>query len=296
MIYDEKNCTLCPRRCTADRTKGQGRCRAGNKIKLARAMAHMWEEPCISGERGSGTIFFSGCQLGCVFCQNKDISLGNFGAEITPERFAEICFELKEKGVHNISLVSADQYVPYFAPTLRKIKDDLALPIVYNCSGYESDEILALLDGLVDIYLPDLKFFSPEVSSRYANARDYFEVAIAAIGEMARQTGRLEKEEGILKRGTLVRHLVLPGHRRDSIALIRALGERFSPDEIGISLMAQYTPNGEKGAPSRRITTFEYESVLEELQKYGFDGYVQERSSAVCEYTPDFSLQGIIKS
>ena len=258
-------------------------------------MAHMWEEPCISGDKGSGTIFFSGCQLGCVFCQNKSISPGNFGAEVEPSRFEEICFELKEKGVHNISLVSADQYMPYVLPVLKRIKERLSLPIVYNCSGYQSRELLEELRGVVDIYLPDLKFFSSELSEKYAKAPDYFEIAIEAIAEMVSQTGVPVFDGNLLKKGTVVRHLILPSHRSDSIEIIRRLEERFDKDQILVSLMSQYTPNGSDGAPARRITTFEYQSVKNALDRAGFSGYYQERSSAKEEYTPDFDLQGVTK-
>ena len=295
-FYDEKSCTLCPRGCSADRSTARGRCGAGSKIKIAAAMPHMWEEPCISGEKGSGTVFFSGCQLGCVFCQNKSISLGNFGQEIDAKRFEQICFELKDKGAHNISLVSADQYVPYVLPVLKKIKKELALPIVYNCSGYQSPRLISALEGVVDIYLPDLKFFSSEISYRYAKASDYFDIALSAIKQMAEQTGKPVIENSLMKRGTMVRHLILPGHRRDSIDIIRHLGESFKRDEIMVSLMAQYTPTDAQGAPKRRITSFEYQSVCDELEKYGFEGYYQQLSSAKQEYTPDFALQGVIKS
>ncbi len=295
MLYNEKSCTLCPRRCRADRTLSHGLCGAGNKIKIAAAMPHMWEEPCISGQNGSGTVFFSGCSLGCVFCQNRKISSQNFGSEISAERFEEICFELKEQGVHNISLVTADQYLPYILPVLEKIKARLDLPIVYNCSGYQSAEMLYALSGIVDIYLPDLKFCSPELSKKYANASDYFDVAIKALKMMAEQTGSYVLNDGIMKRGTVVRHLILPGSRHDSIEILKALAKNFKSDEIMVSLMAQYTPSENIGAPKRIITTFEYQSVLSELQKTDFQGYAQQLSSAKGEYTPSFCLQGVTK-
>lgn len=295
MIFNERRCTLCPRCCMADRTAGRGRCGAGSRIKIAAAMPHMWEEPCISGKNGSGTIFFSGCQLGCLFCQNRSISTQNFGKEIDGERFAEICFELAEKGVHNISLVSADQYVPYIVPILSSIKKTLGIPIVYNCSGYESPEILSELSGIVDIYLPDLKFFSPELSTSLAKTADYFEVASLAIKEMARQTGNYVLENGIMKKGTLVRHLVLPDCRKDSLEIVKWLGDNFSKDEILVSLMSQYTPTGAIGAPDRKLTTFEYESVCHALEQTGLSGYFQDRAGANTDYIPDFHLQGVTK-
>lgn len=296
MIYDNTRCTLCPRRCMANRVTGRGRCGAGNMIKIAAAMPHMWEEPCISGDKGSGAIFFSGCQLGCVFCQNRDISILNYGKEIDSERFAEICFELREKEVHNISLVSADQYLPYILPVLVSIKSTLGLPIVYNCSGYQSAETLSMLCGIADIYLPDIKFLSPELSRKYTCAEDYFEVASRAVSEMVRQTGKYRLDEkGIMKSGTLVRHLVIPECRKDSLEIVRWLSETFSPEDIILSVMSQYTPTGSVQAPARRLTSFEYESVCKAVREAGFRGYFQDISGADASYIPDFHLQGVTK-
>lgn len=292
-MYDQKNCTLCPRRCGADRSAGVGLCGGGEAIRIARAAPHKWEEPCISGSGGSGTIFFSGCSLACVFCQNFGISSENFGAEVSPARFEEICFELKAVGVHNISLVTADHFIPYVAPVLRRIKPDLGLPVVFNCSGYESKEQLDMLDGIVDVYLPDLKFFSPEISDKFAHAPDYFEVASRAIDVMVGQCGDLVIENGIMKRGVMVRHLILPGCRKDSAAVLEYLTSRYRKDQILISLMSQYTPNGNPGAPARKITSFEESSVRELLERSGFSGYTQERTSAREEYTPTFDLTGV---
>ncbi len=287
-----RHCTFCPRRCGADRTVSVGICGVGDKIKIARAALHFWEEPCISGTRGSGTIFFSGCSLGCVFCQNKKISTGCFGTDITADRFREICFELKAAGAHNINLVTADHQLPLILPILSDIKDELTVPIVFNCSGYESPEMLSALDGIVDVYLPDFKFYDDTLSEKYADAPRYREVAEKAISEMARQTGKPTFSDGILVKGTLVRHLVLPGHRNDSIKVIKRLAEMFDSTEILVSLMSQYTPTG-GGGPSRRLTTFEYESVAAVLEKAGFCGYFQEKSSAKEEYTPPFDLEGV---
>lgn len=288
-ISDIKNCKLCPRRCGVDRTQSVGICGIGDKIVLSRAAPHYWEEPCISGSRGAGAIFFSGCSLGCSFCQNKDISRGGKGSAISPERFAEICFELKAAGVHNIDLVTASHQIPQIVPTLTNIKKELGLPIVWNCGGYESLEALEMLLGVVDVYMPDFKFFDRSLAAKYAHAPDYPAVAEAAIREMARQTGkpRFDKD-GLLVRGTLVRHLVLPGHRADSMKIIRRLSEMFAPDEILLSLMSQYTPLKDGTEPSRRLTTFEYESVAKVARDAGFNGYFQERSSAKEEYTPRF--------
>lgn len=293
--FDIRRCELCPRGCGADRTAGVGLCGADDRIRIARASPHMWEEPCISGTGGSGAIFFSGCALGCVFCQNREISHFASGVEVSVDRLREICFELKEQGVHNVSLVTADHYVPLIAPMLRSIKQELGVPIVFNCSGYISAAILDMLDGAVDIYLNDLKFFSPAVSAAMAGAPDYFETAIKGLDSMLDRIGKPVIEGGIMKRGVIVRHLVLPGMRRDSIELVRYLASRYPKDAFLFSLMSQYTPNGAEGAPSRKLTTFEYESVRGEVQKTGFDGYLQERNSARPEYTPPFDLTGVIR-
>lgn len=291
-FFDITACRACPRHCGVDRTRTVGFCGVGDKIKIARAAPHFWEEPCISGKGGSGAIFFSGCSLGCIFCQNKEISRGGFGVEIEAERFAEICFELKTAGVSNINLVTPSHQLPLILPTLRKIKKDLGIPIVCNCGGYESPEALAAMCGVVDIYLPDFKFYDPALAEKYAHAKDYPQIAEAAIREMARQTGTPTfDKDGMLIRGTIVRHLVIPGHRENSIKVIRRLGEIFSSDDILLSLMSQYTPTGE--GPSRRLTTFEYRSVADVATEIGFKGYFQERSSAKEEYTPSFDLTGV---
>lgn len=287
-------CTLCPRSCGADRSSCPGYCGAGDQIRLARAMPHHWEEPCISGTRGSGTIFFSGCTLKCVFCQNRVISTENFGKEITPDRFREICFELKAQGVHNINLVTPDAYAELIVPVLAEIKAELSLPIVLNCGGYLSPRQLELFGKVTDVWLPDFKYADNALAARLSGVGDYPEVALAAIREMVKRAGEpIFGEEGLLRRGVLVRHLVLPGDRKNSIAAIKLLAETFPKDEILLSLMAQYTPNGAEGAPSRRITTFEYRSVMEAVEEAGFDGYCQSPDSAKTEYTPSFRLEGV---
>ena len=291
--FDITNCDLCPRVCHADRTKRAGYCGATDRIKIARAAPHFWEEPCISGAGGSGTVFFSGCALGCVFCQNREISRGGTGIEISADRLVEICFELKKQGVHNISLVTADHFVPLFCRELRTVKEELGLPIVFNCSGYISPRILELLDGLVDIYLSDIKFYSPALSSAMAGAPDYFERAIEGLDIMLAQTGKPVIADGIMKKGVIVRHLVLPGSRKDSINIINALASRYGNDSFLLSLMSQYTPNGESGAPARRLTSFEYGSVCRAADEFGFDGYTQEIGSSDAGYTPPFDLTGV---
>lgn len=289
-----ERCTLCPRRCGADRSLRMGFCGAGEEIRLARAMPHHWEEPCISGTGGSGTIFFSGCTLRCVFCQNRAISTENFGKAVSAERFREICFELKAAGVHNINLVSADAYAKQIVPVLAEIKGELGLPILLNSGGYLSPLQVELFAQVVDIWLPDFKYADGDLAARLSGAGDYSEVALAALREMAKRAGKpVFDEDGLLQSGVLVRHLVLPGHRKNSIEAIGRLADTFAPDEILLSLMAQYTPNGTPGAPSRRITGFEYRSVMEAVEAAGFAGYCQSPESAKSEYTPDFDLQGV---
>lgn len=299
MTPDLTRCTLCPRQCAADRSRAPGRCGAGMLPRLARAALHRWEEPCLSGsdpERGSGTVFFSGCPLGCVFCQNAVISRENFGREVTVPRLAAILLELQEKGAWNINLVSAAQYIPQTAKALELVKGRLSIPVVYNSGGYEKVESLRLLEGLVDVYLPDLKFMDPALAEACAAAPDYFAAASAAIPEMFRQTGPLRLgEDGMLRRGVMVRHLVLPGQRRDSERLLRWLAGTLPVEEIYLSLMSQYTPYRPMPvkALNRRVATFEYNWVREIAQELGFSGYGQERTSAKEEYTPPFDLEGV---
>ncbi len=299
MAVDLTHCTLCPRECGADRTQKQGRCGAGMLPRLARAALHRWEEPCISGsepERGSGTVFFSGCPLGCRFCQNAPISLENFGREVTVSRLGEIFLELQEQGAWNLNLVSAAQYLPQVVEALDLVRGRLGIPVVYNSGGYEKVESLRLLEGYVDIYLPDLKFMDPALGTDCADAPDYFAVASAAILEMVRQTGSLQMgEDGMLRRGVIVRHLVLPGERRDSERLLRWLAQAVPVEDIFLSLMSQYTPCRpmERKALNRRLSTFEYNWVRDIAQGLGFSGFGQERSSAREEYTPPFDLTGV---
>ena len=292
--FDLTHCTLCPRRCGADRLQRRGACGAGEHIRLARAMPHHWEEPCISGTRGSGAIFFSGCTLRCAFCQNYTISAENFGKEVSKDRFAEICFELKAKGVHNLNLVTPDAYAPQVVEVLREIKPQLGLPIVINCGGYLSPMQIDLLGEIADVWLPDFKYADPALSGRLSGASDYPAVALDAIAEMVKRAGKpIFDSEGILQKGVVGRHLVLPTARKNSIDAIHLLSEHFASDEILLSLMAQYTPNGNPAAPARRLTTFEYGSVLSAVEKAGFEGYCQSPDSAKSEYTPSFELEGV---
>ena len=240
---DMTHCLLCPRNCGIDRTHTVGRCKSTDKIKAALASIHMWEEPPISGSRGSGTVFFSGCSLGCVFCQNHDISQENNGIEISIDRLSEIFVEQQGRDAHNVNLVSAGHFIPQVKEALKKAKaNGLKIPVVYNSGGYEKVEALRLLDGLVDIYLPDIKFFSSEISKKYADCENYFEYACEAVKEMFRQTGRIDLDsEGIMKKGVIIRHLILPGCRKDSEKILDFINENFGND-VYVSLLTQYTP------------------------------------------------------
>lgn len=296
MHFDPAHCTLCTRECGADRTKGQGFCGGGDAVRAARAALHLWEEPPISGTNGSGTVFFSGCALHCRFCQNASISQVPFGKDITPDRLCEIFFRLEAQGAHNINLVTAGHFLPYLLPALRSAKPQLSIPIVWNSGGYEKPEALRLLDGLVDIWLPDFKFFFPETARDYANAPDYPAVADAALSEMLRQVGTPVMQSGLMQRGVILRHLVLPGHRHESIALLRHLAEAYGTSAFLLSLMSQYTPMHEDAdfpELNRRITKMEYLSVVKEAEVLGFVGFTQDKTSAERAYTPDFSLQGL---
>jgi len=289
-------CTLCPRACAVDRSQTAGYCRQSDTLRVARAALHHWEEPPISGKRGSGTVFFSGCTLGCVFCQNKEISRGGMGREITPDRLAQIFLELREAGAHNINLVTPTHFWHQIRIALEKVKPELGIPVVCNCGGYEKVETLRSLEGLVDIWLPDCKYVDPSLSARYSAAPDYFEYAAPAIREMHRQQPQLVYDsQGMLQRGLIVRHLVLPGAWRDSIAVLDFLA-RFPKGSLLVSLMAQYTPvPGLESCPEldRRITTFEYNKVLSHLRQLELPGFCQDRRAAKEEYTPPFDLTGV---
>ena len=291
------SCRLCPRNCGADRTTGTGFCGGGRQVRLARAALHHWEEPCISGTRGSGTIFFSGCPMRCCFCQNYQISAECFGKEVSQEHLAEIVLSLQAQGGHNINLVSPLHYAPWVADMLREIKPQLTIPVVCNTGGYETVETLKMMEGLVDIYLPDLKYHDPARAARYSGAPDYVETAHAAILEMYRQTGpvRLD-DEGILERGMVVRHLVMPGGWRDSVAVLDWIAGNLPLEDILVSVMSQYTPfyrSNRFREINRRVSTYEYNRVMEHAQMLGIRGFMQEKSSAQEEYTPAFDLEGI---
>ncbi len=292
-------CGLCPRECGVERGVGVGFCGGGGVPRVARAALHRWEEPCISGEdlaRGSGTVFFSGCPLKCSFCQNHLLSHENFGREVTVSRLAGIFLELQEAGAWNLNLVTATHYAPQVVEALELAGERLTIPVLWNSGGYEKPETLKLLEGHVDVYLPDLKFYDPALAEDCAGAPDYFSRASAAILEMYRQTGPLRLDgSGMLCRGLMVRHLVLPGERRDSELLLRWLAEHLPVDGFYLSLMSQYTPCRpcSRKALNRRISTFEYQWVRELAQELGFSGYGQDRASAREEYTPPFDLTGV---
>lgn len=291
-------CRLCPRQCGVDRSKRTGYCGVSDRVKLARAALHFWEEPCISGERGSGTVFFSGCALKCVFCQNYQLSAGHFGKEVSIQRLAEIFLELQQQGAHNINLVTGGHYVPQIVQALELVRKNLKIPVVYNSSGYETVETLRQLKGYVDIYLPDLKYYSPERSARYSNARDYFAVASQAVQEMFSQVGPVQfDEQGMLQKGVVVRHMVMPNGVEDTMDILTWIAEHLPLDDILVSVMSQYTPfykSADYPEINRRLTQEEYDRVLDWMECMGIEqGFVQELSSAKEEYTPDFSLQGV---
>ncbi|MBQ2824208.1 MAG: radical SAM protein [Oscillospiraceae bacterium] len=297
MEYDFSNCTLCPRKCGADRLNGTGFCGGGKEIRAAKAYRHMWEEPCLSGKNGSGTVFFSGCGLRCVFCQNYKISAENTGKEITPSRLGEIFLELQEQGAHNINLVTAGHYVPQVITALDGVKHKLEIPVAYNSGGYELVSTLKMLEGYIDIYLPDFKYYDNELAAKYSSAPDYRQVVCEALEEMYRQVGAPQYGvDGLLKKGMIVRHLILPTHRHDSIKVFEELKRRFGTEKILVSLMRQYTPfyhSSEFKELNRKVCAFEYNSVLSKINEMGFNGFVQGKASAEQEYIPDFDFKGI---
>ena len=288
-------CTLCPRRCGAERTEteGHGFCGMPAGLRVARAALHLWEEPPLSGTRGSGTVFFSGCTLRCCYCQNREISAGGFGRAVTTERLREIFEELIAQGAHNINLVTPTHFLPWILPAL---EPKLPVPVVYNCGGYESVETLRLLEGKVDVYLPDLKYADAALAARLSAAPDYFPAATAAIREMFRQTGPYVMADGLLKRGVMIRHLVLPGQPDNTRRCIDWVAETFSPGQVLFSLMSQYTPQpGAEGLLARHVTRAEYRAAAAYMENCGItDGFTQERTAAREEYTPPFDLTGVL--
>ena len=299
-----KKCNMCPRKCGADRKDGnRGFCNSPDAFFVSKIMLHSWEEPCISGEGGAGTIFFGGCNLGCIYCQNRAISRGERGEIMSDERLEAEIFSLCKKGASCIEFVTPTHYISRLAALLSKIKHKIPVPVVYNSGGYESVASLRLLDGLIDIYMPDFKYFSSDIAKKYSSAPDYCAVALEALKEMLRQVGRPEyfdDENTRLKGGVILRHLILPSHRKDSIDVLDLVAREIGAENVILSLMGQYTPDfyleyeKEHGAREdckslrRRITSFEYNSVLEVANRLGFVGYMQDISSSSAKYTPEF--------
>ena len=297
----EDRCFLCPRGCGVDRTGGKlGFCAMDGEIRVARAALHPFEEPPISVERGSGTVFFTGCSLRCIFCQNSAIRTPESGKILTVEQLADLFLFLQEKGAENINLVTATHYASDVAAALRIAKPRLHVPVVYNCGGYERVETLRTLAGLVDVYLPDFKYVSSELSAAYSAAPDYAEVATAAFREMVAQTGAVQFDaRGKMTRGVIVRHLVLPGCRADSIAVLERVAETVPVADVRLSLMRQYTPDfAPEDAPKnlkRRVTSFEYDSVMARAVELGFEGFFQGKEAASAAYTPNFEEKDILR-
>lgn len=294
-----EQCILCPRECKVNRAAGKkGYCKTSGELLVARAALHFWEEPCISGTKGSGAVFFSGCPLGCVFCQNQNISGGKAGKSITTDRLAAIFLALQEQGAHNINLVTPTHYTLHIIEALEKAKEKgLKLPIVYNCGGYEKVETLKQLRGLIDIYLPDLKYKSRLMAQKYAHAENYFEVAAAAIEEMFQQVGEpLLDETGLLKRGVMVRHLALPGFTKDSKEIIAYLHENYG-DKIYMSVMNQYTPlKGVEAYPelNRRLSEKQYDKLTDYMIGLGIEkAFIQEGGTAEESFIPEFDGEGV---
>ena len=290
-------CNLCPRRsrCAPPRSAGGGYCRMPAAPVLARAALHHWEEPPISGTRGSGTVFFSGCSLGCVFCQNEKISHQDFGRSVTLDRLREICQALIDQGAHNLNFVNPTHY----AHTLAALLEDWrpTIPVVFNTGGYDRTETLRGLEGKIDIYLPDLKYLDSAAARRYSGASDYPETAQAAIREMVRQTGPCQFDDnGLLLRGTIIRHLILPGQLNQAKAVMDWVAQEFEPGAVLFSLMSQYTPWGDLSAVpelNRRLRPGEMRVAQEYMENLGLAGFTQERTSAREEYTPPFDLTGV---
>lgn len=294
-----EDCTLCPRECHVNRNKGRrGYCKETSELTVARAALHMWEEPCISGQCGSGTVFFSGCAMGCVFCQNQLIATGEWGKQITVSRLAGIFLELQEQGAANLNLVTAGHYVPQVMEGLDLARSrGFLLPVVYNSSGYEKAETLGMLEGDVDVYLPDFKYMDPRIAQRYSNAPDYSQYAKSAIREMVRQVGEAEFDSrGMMKKGVIVRHLILPGHTKDSMEVLKYLYETYG-EQIYISIMNQYTPMEKVlGFPeiNRKVTDREYRRVVNYAVELGItNGFIQEGETASESFIPDFHNVGV---
>lgn len=280
-------CSCCPRKCNV--TRGEGFCAIGDGIFVSKFMIHKWEEPVISGKNGSGAVFFSGCNLRCCYCQNAKISITADGEPLSSERFIEEIKKLLSDGADNINLVSPTPYVPYLAELLPLVKKITDKPIIYNCGGYESPESLKKLEGLIDVYLPDFKYMNSETAKKYSNAADYPEIVKTAIDEMIRQQPEVIIKDGLITNGVIIRHLVLPGHRLESREIIEYIHKNYPT--AWLSLMSQYTPDFNRSSfneLNRRITSFEYNSVLSLASEYDMPGFSQLFESANKKFTPDF--------
>ncbi len=288
------NCTLCPRECGIDRKTKNGFCGVGERMQIAKIMLHQWEEPCICYKNGCGAVFFSGCQLKCIFCQNHSISYDCIGKKVTSDELCDIFFDLEQKGACNIDLVSPTPHLNELVPAIKKAKArGLTLPFVYNSGGYEKVTTLKELEGLVDIYMPDYKFYTEEEGLTLSSAADYSKTALSAIKEMHRQVGAPKWESDILKRGMLVRHLVLPSYTKSSLAILEELYKQFGTSGFVLSLMRQYTPMHKAISHpklKRKLTTLEYDRVVKKAEELGFSYVItQEKESADEGFTPDFN-------
>lgn len=285
-------CTLCPRACNIDRQVQTGFCKTNENLKIARSSLHHWEEPCISYKNGSGTVFFTGCSLGCVFCQNNEISHKNTGVEITQDKLIEIFYDLKNQGAHNINLVTPSHFTDLLAPVL----DKAPLPVVWNSSAFETVESLKLLENKVSIFLPDFKFMEKSIAKKYCNAENYPEIAKKAILEMFRQVGPYKINNGLMESGVIIRHLVLPENLENTYSVIDWVADNFKKGEVLFSLMSQYTPYIDSPYPelNRTLTNKEYVLAKNYMIKKGLtDGFIQSLSSAKTTFTPDFDLTGV---
>lgn len=294
-----ENCLLCPRKCGINRSTGQtGVCGVSSEIKVARAALHYWEEPCISGKRGSGAVFFSGCSLHCVFCQNREISDGKAGKVISKERLSDIFMELADKGANNINLVTPGQYIPDIVWAVNDAKSrGMKLPIIYNTSGYENVTELKLLEGIVDVYLPDFKYMDSTLSARYSRAKDYPSVAKKALSEMVRQQPDvvIDDATGIIQKGVIVRQLLLPGHVNDAKAVLKYLYDTYH-DRVYISMMSQFTPIALEDYPeiNRTVTKREYERLVNYALEIGItNAFIQEGDVAKDSFIPAFDCEGV---
>lgn len=293
-VYSAENCTICPRKCGADRTKTKGYCGTTDTLLVAKACLHFGEEPCVSGKNGSGTVFFSGCSLKCCFCQNTPISRQKnlVGKETTINQLADIFLDLQAQNAHNINLVNPTHFVPQIAQALDIVKGKLKIPVVYNSGGYDCVDSLKMLDGLVDVYLPDFKYLDKAIAKKYSAAENYPDFVIPAIQEMQRQAPvTLFDENGIIQKGLIIRHLILPNQYKDSLKIMDAIAENFHKDNLLVSIMRQYTPcyDAQKYPEiNRKLTTFEYEKVISRACDLNIQGFSQKKSSSTLEMTPDF--------